>query len=117
MAFAFAAIAVLTAFLENAASVGKSDMATSVDFLSDFLEADTFDAACSTREVLVDKFAVETDGFENLGAAVAAERRDTHLGHDLQLAAAVTGSTSSSPVWHMFVMLSRARYGLMTVAP
>ena len=91
VAFAFAAIAVLTAFLENAASVGKSDMATSVDFLSDFvdflsdfLETDTFDAACSTREVLVDKFAVETNGFENLGAAVAAERRDTHLGHDLQ---------------------------------
>ena len=74
VAFAFAAIAVLTAFLENAASVGKSDVATSVDFLSDFLETDTFDTACSTREVLVDKFAVETDGFENLSAAVAAKR-------------------------------------------
>ena len=84
MAFTFAAVAVLAAFLENAACIGKSDVATSVDFLSDFLEADSFDTACGSREVLVDKFAVETDGFEYLGAAVAAKRRNAHLRHDLE---------------------------------
>ena len=32
----------------------------------------------------IDQFAVETDRFKQLGAAIRVHRRDAHLGHDFQ---------------------------------
>ncbi len=53
-------------------------------FLRDYVDADAADARGRPREVLVDERRIETDRFEDLRAAVALQRRDTHLRHDLQ---------------------------------
>lgn len=47
-------------------------------------EADAFDARGGAGEVLVNEGAVESDGFEDLGSAVALEGGDAHLGEDLE---------------------------------
>ena len=53
-------------------------------FVGDDVDADAADARGRPREVLVDERLVEADGFEDLRAAVALQRRDAHLGHHLQ---------------------------------
>ena len=40
----------------------------------------------SSDESQIDDFRAESDGLEDLGAAIALEGRDTHLGEDLQQA-------------------------------
>ena len=82
--FAFFAECVLATRLEHLASIGKCNLLAIANFAGNFFEADTFDAACGTRQELLDKFVVQAHRFENLGTAVAAERRNTHLRHDLQ---------------------------------
>ena len=56
----------------------------SEDFVGDHVDADATDPRGGPREVLIDEGAIETDGFEDLRAAVALQRRDAHLGHHLQ---------------------------------
>ena len=48
------------------------------------LDADAFDARRRPGEVPVDERLAQADGLEDLGAAVAGERRDAHLGHHLE---------------------------------
>ena len=52
-------------------------------FFGDLEHADAAHAAGGAGEVLVDRLAVETDGLEQLRAAVRHVSRHTHLGHDL----------------------------------
>ena len=52
--------------------------------LGDRLDAHALDAAGGAREKLVNEFAIETDGFKDLGTAVAVLRGDAHLGHHLE---------------------------------
>ncbi len=52
--------------------------------LGDDVEADPADPGERAREVAVDHVLVEADGLEDLRPAVALERRDPHLGHDLE---------------------------------
>ena len=54
------------------------------DLLGDDVEADAADLGGGAVEVLLDEGLVETDGLEDLGATVGGDRRDAHLGHDLQ---------------------------------
>ena len=84
MLFAFLAEAVLATRLKNLACIGKCDVLAFTHFAGDFFKTDTFDAASRTRQELFDKFLVQADSFKDLGTAVATERRDTHLRHDLQ---------------------------------
>ncbi len=48
------------------------------------IEADAFDARGRAGEVLLNQRFVQADGFEDLGAAIALQRRDAHLREDLQ---------------------------------
>ena len=50
----------------------------------DHVFADAGYARLRTREVARDELAIEPDRLEDLGAAVAAQRRDAHLGEDLE---------------------------------
>src|SRR3972149_2021412 len=50
----------------------------------DHVEADAGPARCRAGEVPVDEVAVQADRREDLGAAIALQRRDAHLGHDLE---------------------------------
>jgi hypothetical protein len=52
------------------------------------LDADAPDARGRADEVLVYKLLVKADGLEDLGPAVGEERRDPHLGDDLEQALA-----------------------------
>jgi hypothetical protein len=54
------------------------------DLLGDDVEADAANAGQRAREVPLDHVLVEADGLEDLRAAVALERGDPHLGHDLE---------------------------------
>ena len=56
------------------------------DFLGQRVKVRPLHAGRRGGEVLVDDLAVQADGFEYLPAAVAVQRRDAHLGHDLQQA-------------------------------
>ena len=53
-------------------------------FPGDFRDADAFDARRRVAEILIDQVLLDTDGFENLRAVVAVDRRNAHLGHDGQ---------------------------------
>src|SRR5205823_741059 len=50
--------------------------------LRDRVEADSADARGRPTEVIVDHFLGETDGFENLRAAITLRGRDAHLRGD-----------------------------------
>src|SRR5262249_17931632 len=50
----------------------------------DHIEADAADARGGAGEILVHELLVESDGLEDLGAAVALDGGDTHLGDGLQ---------------------------------
>ena len=84
MLFAFLAECILATRLQNLACIGKCNLLTFAHFAGNFFQADTFDTACRTRQELLDEFVVQAHGFENLCTAVAAERGDTHLAHDLE---------------------------------
>ncbi len=53
-------------------------------FVGDFLEADAADARRRIREIRFDELLIQADRFEDLRAAIALQRRDAHLRHDLQ---------------------------------
>ena len=63
--------------------VAKSRLVHADGFLGNLKDADTFHAAGRAGEVLVDCVGRQANGFEQLCAAVAHIRRDTHLRHDL----------------------------------
>ena len=48
------------------------------------IQAHAFDARSGSREVPVDQVLVQADGFEDLRAAIALQRRDAHLREDLE---------------------------------
>ena len=52
-------------------------------FLRDHVHADAADARGGPGEVFVDDVLTQTDRFENLRAAIALDRGDAHLRHDL----------------------------------
>lgn len=54
------------------------------DLLGDDVEAGAADLGGGAVEVLRDEVLVQADGLEDLGAPVGGDRRDAHLGHDLQ---------------------------------
>jgi len=55
-------------------------------FPLDDLETDPLDPRRSPGKVTVHEDGIQTHRFEDLGAAIAAERGNTHLGHHLQQA-------------------------------
>ena len=65
-------------------SHGEGALVPAADLLGEDVEADARDARSRAGEVAVDQVAVQSDGLEDLSAAVALERRDPHLGHDLE---------------------------------
>ena len=54
------------------------------DIFGDLFQAHATQAARRPVEVMLDDLAVDTDRLEDLGAAVRGQRRDPHLGHDLE---------------------------------
>ena len=52
-------------------------------FAGQYFQTDALDAGSGAREVLLNQLAVETDGFENLRAAVALQRGNAHFRKDL----------------------------------
>src|SRR5206468_639359 len=98
--FAIAAPLVLAALEELdrpdiAAAIGAAVMGERLG--GDLRQADPADARGRLVEVAADELLVEPDRLEDLGAAVALDRADAHLGHDLddalldRLAIAVDG--------------------------
>ena len=86
---ALAAPLVLAADLELA--VRRGDAAARVrrrvassDLLGDRVELDAAQLRRRTGEVAVDEGLGQPDGLEDLGAGVGGDRRDAHLGHDLE---------------------------------
>ena len=61
-------------------------------FLGEHVEVDALDAAGRAGEAAVDHFVAQADGLEDLGALVALQRRDAHLGHDLEHALGDAGA-------------------------
>ena len=55
-------------------------------FFGEFVEADATHAGGGPGEILVDDILVQTNGFEQLGATIAHDGGDAHLGHDLEYA-------------------------------
>ena len=55
-------------------------------FARENVETDAFDARRGAGEVLVHQLLVQPDGFEDLRAAIALQRRDAHLREGLQQA-------------------------------
>ena len=55
-----------------------------LDLARDDVHADAADTRRGPREVAIDERLFEADGFEDLRAAVALQRRDAHLGHHLE---------------------------------
>ena len=53
-------------------------------FFGDFGNAQAFDAGRRVAEIFVDQVLLDADGFKNLCAVVAVDRRNAHLGHDGQ---------------------------------
>src|SRR5262245_61407944 len=54
------------------------------DFFGDDVDAHAAHARSGPREIPVDECLIQTDRLENLRAAVALQRRDSHLRHHLQ---------------------------------
>ena len=72
----------------------------------DLLQADTADPGGGLVEVLGDQVFAQADSLENLGAAVAGDRADAHLGHHLddplldRLAVLLDGGVVVDPLLH-----------------
>ena len=66
---------------------GVGHLVTSEGLAGDLLEADTLDLRRGAGEALLDQFGRDAGSLEDLGAAVAADDGDSHLGHDLEQAA------------------------------
>ena len=64
----------------------KGEGVLHLGFACEHIEADAFDARCGAREVGFDQMLIEADGFEDLGAAIALQRADAHLGEGLEQA-------------------------------
>src|SRR5213076_2055022 len=64
--------------------LGEGARVPAVRLLRDQVDADARHARRGPREVTVHEVAVQADGLEDLGAAVALQRLDPHLRHDLQ---------------------------------
>ena len=105
MALAVLAELVLTAGGEQ---IGLSErfaaggVHTESDFVFNLLQTDAADTGGGSGEVFGNQLGAESDGLEQLGAAETAEGRDALL--------TLPSLTSSETV-------SRARYGLIAVAP
>ena len=52
-------------------------------FLFDLIQPNAADSGWRPGEIPVDQIPVQTHGLEDLSAAIALDRRDAHLGHDL----------------------------------
>ena len=82
-------------------------------FFGHFENADAFDAARCAGEILLHGFGVDTDGFEQLRAAVRHVGRHAHLGHDLRQAFAdgfdvvVDRLFGRQISWQIFVQVSQ----------
>ena len=107
---------------------GKARCVPGLDLGGDHVQADAADARRRPGEILVDDVLVQADGLEDLGAAVALDRRDAHLGHhldhalvdrlDVVLDRLARGRCLVSWPWRiMSSSVSNARYGLMAPAP
>ena len=92
-------------------------------FAREHVQADAFDARGRAGEVLVDQGFVQADGFEDLRAAIALQRRDAHLGKGLQQAFVdgfdVVDAVRREPESRQLRVfsVSKARYGLTALAP
>ena len=89
MEFAFRAPLILPADFQSVAvdlTVWERDSMPGQSFLSEHVQANAFDAGRRPRKILIDDIMVQADGFENLRAAIALNRRDAHLGHGLHYA-------------------------------
>ena len=65
--------------------VGRNAYACLVlGFACQNIQAHSFDARGCAGEIPVDQVMVEADGFEDLRAAIALQRRDAHLRDDLE---------------------------------
>src|SRR5258708_17578584 len=86
------------------------------DRSSQIFESEAANAVWCAREAHVDHRVVQTEALEDLAAAVAADRRDAHLRHDLEhalvgcLEVVVLGGFG---VWILFsnVILTERPYG------
>ena len=80
------AVILAVAAVANASVVGERArrLVTRQHVLRDLPEADPTDHRRGAGEAAVDHFRTETDRFENLRAGVGLERRDSHLGENLE---------------------------------
>src|SRR5205807_9424285 len=89
MQFAVASVLVLAAGFKRVA-IGlpyrEGYAVTPANFLSDHIDANAADTRRRPGKIFVDEILIKTDGFEDLGAAVTLERRDTHLRDDFDYA-------------------------------
>ena len=65
------------------AAIREGRLVTHEHFLRDHVHADAADTRRRPREVLVDDVLTQAHRFEHLRAAIALDRGDAHLGHDL----------------------------------
>src|SRR2546430_7079229 len=65
-------------------TIGEGALVPLAPFLGDQVDADARHAGGGPGEVAIHEVPVQADGLEDLGAAVALQRRDPHLGHDLE---------------------------------
>ena len=87
----FAALAVLILAANDEVGFGVSEGLEGVGvlhlrFASEHVEADAFDARGGAGEVALDERPVEADGLKDLGAAIALQGADAHLGEGLEQA-------------------------------
>ena len=66
------------------ACCGIAERVPAQRFLGQHVEVDALNAAGGAGEAAVDHFVLQADGFEDLRALVALQRRDAHLGHHLE---------------------------------
>ena len=66
------------------ACCGIAERVAAQRFLGQHVEVDALDAAGGAGEAAVDHFVAQADRFEDLGALVALQRRDAHLGHHFE---------------------------------
>ena len=90
MALAADAVLVLTTGVEQVLGLERLDveLVALANLVGDVNEFEAADARNRAGEVAVDERAAETDGFEDLRAAIALDRRDAHLRADLEQALA-----------------------------
>jgi len=91
MALAVFAVGVVTSTREERrGSAGRSTsrLMACPGLGCDLVQADPFDPRGGSAEVGGDDLTVQAHGLEHLGASVATEGRDPHLGYDLQQALA-----------------------------